>query len=123
MKLEGGKWHINRIWTPSIHIPNNKQPDVLQNGDNSPVLTHIYSNGEVLVSKRFSRFYLSFLEKLDSNRLKNLLFIAILILFRILLNGVSKMNFRFYPLDIQLCDIEIESSEYSFEIKHNKIWK
>jgi hypothetical protein len=123
LKLEGGKWHINRIWTPSIHIPNNKQPDVLQNGDNSPVLTHIYSNGEVLVSKRFSRFYLSFLEKLDSNRLKNLLFIAILILFRILLNGVSKMNFRFYPLDIQLCDIEIESSEYSFEIKHNKIWK
>ncbi len=97
-------------------MPNNKQPDILQNGDHNPVLTHIYSNGEVLVSKRFASFYLSFLEKLDSNRLKILLFI----LFRILLNGFSKMNFRFYPLDIQLCDIEIESSEYSFEIKHNK---
>ncbi len=114
MKLEGGEWHVNRIWTPSIHIPNNKQPDILQNGDHNPVLTHIYSNGEVLVSKRFSSFYLSFLGKLDSIRLKNLSFIAIIILFRILLNGFSKMNFRFYPLDIQLCDIEIESSEYSF---------
>jgi hypothetical protein len=50
--LEGGKWHIDRIWTPSIHILNNKVPNVLQN-DQNPILTRIQSNGEVLVSKRF----------------------------------------------------------------------
>ncbi|CAG2177154.1 unnamed protein product [Oppiella nova] len=50
--LEGGQWHVNRIWTPSLHIPNNKQPDILQTGDQNPVLTHIQSDGKVLVSKR-----------------------------------------------------------------------
>ncbi len=54
LKLEGGQWHVNRIWTPSIHIPNNREPDALQNGDQNPILIHIQSNGAVLVSKRLA---------------------------------------------------------------------
>lgn len=33
---------------------------------------------------------------------------------RILLNGMSKMDFRLYPMDKQTCDIEIESSKEHF---------
>ncbi|CAG2108382.1 unnamed protein product, partial [Medioppia subpectinata] len=80
---KGGHWHMDRIWTPSLHIPTNTQPDILRSGDTNPVLAHIRSDGKVLISKR------------------------------ILLNGLSQMDFTYYPLDKQLCDIEIESNELS----------
>ena len=51
-RLEGGQYHANRIWTPSLHIPNNKEPQVLQTNEQTPVLLHIYSSGKVLLSKR-----------------------------------------------------------------------
>ncbi|CAG2113221.1 unnamed protein product [Medioppia subpectinata] len=55
--LEGGHWHMDRIWTPSLHIPTNTQPDILRSGDTNPVLAHIRSDGKILISKSIKSLY------------------------------------------------------------------
>lgn len=52
--LEGGSWHLDRLWTPSLHVPNSKVPNILQDRTQNPVLTRIQSDGQILVSKRYS---------------------------------------------------------------------
>ena len=28
--LEGGAWHLDRLWTPDLHVPNSRVPNILQ---------------------------------------------------------------------------------------------
>ena len=50
--LQGGLWHLNRIWIPTLHIVNGHEPNILQNPIEHPVMVRIASNGLVLLSKR-----------------------------------------------------------------------
>lgn len=83
--LIGGSWHLDRIWTPDFHVPNSKTPNILADSSQNLVLTHVQSDGRILVSKRIT------------------------------LNGISQMDFRLYPLDVQAIDFEIESNELSYQ--------
>lgn len=80
--LEGGYWHFERLWRPSLHVPNSKLPNVLQDTQENPLLVRINSMGRVLVSKRLR------------------------------LEGKCQINFRLYPLDIKKIVIDIESSRW-----------
>lgn len=94
--LEGGMWHLDRLWAPSLHVPNSKQPNILHDKVETPVLTRIQSDGKILVSKRFVVEYSEFP--------------LIEIYFSINLQGTNQMNFLFYPLDVQKITFQIESS-------------
>lgn len=83
--FEGGSWHLDRLWTPSLHVANSRMPKILQDQSQNPILTRIQSDGQILVSKRIS------------------------------LQGLCQMDFRLYPLDVQDIDFVIESNELSYE--------
>ncbi|XP_046920573.2 glycine receptor subunit alpha-2 isoform X1 [Dermatophagoides farinae] len=80
--IQGGVWHLNRIWLPPIFIVNAKQPNVFNNRDEHPVLVRIsQTNGLILLSKRMS------------------------------LCGLNQLNFHLYPFDLQRIHFEIETNE------------
>lgn len=84
--LVGDHWHAKRIWIPSVHVVNNKEIGSLSRITEGAVLVHIYSNGTVLLSNRVQ------------------------------LRPLCKMEFYRYPLDKQICTLEIESSTLSPEL-------
>lgn len=51
-KIEGGPWFLEKIWSPSLHIPNNVEPGLLQRNDHGPLLVRIHNNGSVLFTRR-----------------------------------------------------------------------
>lgn len=51
--IEGGSWYLNRIWTPTIHVANNREPSHIMNVNQGGQLVKIYYNGTVLLIKRY----------------------------------------------------------------------
>ena len=51
LSIEGSEWHLERIWSPKIRVPNNKNPSALDR-DAKIILLRVTSSGEVRVRKR-----------------------------------------------------------------------
>ena len=84
--LEGGSWHLDRLWTPTLHIPNSKTTNDLQNLSQNKVIIRIRSNGQILMSRRIT------------------------------LNGeANQLDFRFFPFEVQKIHFEIESSQLTID--------
>ncbi|XP_027194314.2 glycine receptor subunit alpha-2-like [Dermatophagoides pteronyssinus] len=80
--IQGGVWHLNRIWLPPIYIVNTKQPNIFNDPNEHPVLVQIrQTNGLILLSKRLTIY------------------------------GHHQLDFRLYPFDIQQIRFEIETNE------------
>ncbi|XP_067132640.1 glycine receptor subunit alpha-2-like [Centruroides vittatus] len=82
-RIVGDHWHAKRIWIPSVHVVNNKEIGSLSRITEGAVLVHIYRNGTVVMSNRVH------------------------------MRPLCKMEFYRYPLDKQVCTLEIESSTLS----------
>lgn len=70
---------------PDLHVPNSITPNILADSSQNLVLTRVQSDGRILVSKR------------------------------IILKGISQMDFRLYPHDVQVVDFEVESNGLSYK--------
>ncbi|GFQ72559.1 glycine receptor subunit alpha-3 [Trichonephila clavata] len=83
-KIVGDNWHVQHIWTPSIHAVNDKElGSFASSGPEGTMLLHIYPDGQVLLSKRVK------------------------------LRPFCEMQFYRYPMDKQQCALEIESTTLS----------
>ncbi|GFU28405.1 glycine receptor subunit alpha-3 [Nephila pilipes] len=83
-KIVGDNWHVQHIWTPSIHAVNDKElGSFASSGPEGTLLLHIYPDGQVLLSKRVK------------------------------LRPFCEMQFYRYPMDKQQCTLEIESTTLS----------
>lgn len=51
--IEGGQHHIDRIWTPTIFIPNNQDPGSFDYDHESANFIRIKPNGYVWLRKRY----------------------------------------------------------------------
>lgn len=51
LSIEGSEWHFDRIWSPKLRIPNNKNPSSLDR-DSKIILLRVSANGFVKVRKR-----------------------------------------------------------------------
>ncbi|XP_054159988.1 glycine receptor subunit alpha-2-like [Oppia nitens] len=51
--IEGSEWHLDRIWSPKLRVPNNKNPAALDR-DAKIVLLRVTSNGYVRIRKRLN---------------------------------------------------------------------
>ncbi|CAG2103844.1 unnamed protein product [Medioppia subpectinata] len=78
--IEGGQYHIQRIWYPSVFIPNNQDPGSFDYDSQSANLLKIRSNGLVWLRKRK------------------------------LLRVYCNMDFHLFPFDQQICSLHLESS-------------
>ncbi|CAG2176236.1 unnamed protein product, partial [Oppiella nova] len=78
--IEGGNYHISRIWYPSVFIPNNQDPGSFDYDDHSANLLKIRPTGHVWLRKRK------------------------------LLRVYCNMDFHLYPFDEQICYLHLESS-------------
>ncbi len=66
LTIEGSEWHLERIWSPKLRVPNNKNPASLDR-DAKIILLRVSHNGYVRVRKRYY-----FPTKLQSNSLLSL---------------------------------------------------
>ena len=53
IEIEGGQYHIDRIWNPSVFIPNNQDPGSFDYDYYSANLVKITSDGHVWLRKRY----------------------------------------------------------------------
>ncbi|RWS13820.1 glycine receptor subunit alphaZ1-like protein [Dinothrombium tinctorium] len=96
-QILGGNELLERIWYPSISLPNKKDPGIITNpNDGGHTLVRINRNGSVFVSKRYGLRASTFCERKLNCRFHLQLW--------------CNMNFKSYPFDKQICDIIFESS-------------
>ena len=53
LSIEGSEWHLDRVWSPKLRIPNNKNPASLDR-DSKIILLRVSANGFVRVRKRLA---------------------------------------------------------------------
>ena len=107
LSVEGSEWHFNRIWSPKLRVPNNKNPAALDR-DAKIILLRVSTKGTVRVRKRLVA--------------KNLVEIIINNSYnlnpcphRLTLDLYCQMYFHYYPFDRQNCKIQFISSDLSLD--------
>lgn len=53
LTMEGNTWHLDRIWYPTLRVPNTKEPGSMEiDGDASVVIMRLRSDGYVFLRMR-----------------------------------------------------------------------